>query len=252
MPRAAGDRITPMVQEPGPTWTLRGALASGWAAARESGRAIGLIQAIAIGLAVAFYASSQVQAWTLAIGEAKARGGPLAAFVAGFVAGGVLPEIARLVSRERTRFGSEALRETVFVGVVYGVVGLQVDAFYWLQSVWFGHGTDVATIAKKVAVDMLLAAPLVFVPFTVGMFLWRERRWRLSAVRELFSWSLYRDRVLSIQVMNWVVWIPVLCAVYALPLSLQFPLAALVEACWSLLLVVMARAPEPNPTPAAG
>lgn len=211
---------------------------AGAAAAKSNVRPILFIQALAVALVLSYWLIPSSRGLADWIGASKAASGPLGAFVAGFIAGGIVPEFARLVTRERKR---PDLAETAFVGFVYGVIGLLVDAFYFLQSHWFGDRVDVPTVVLKVSVDMLLAAPLVFVPVTVGLFLWRESGFSLRAVPSFFNLRVYQERVLSIQVMNWVVWTPVLFAVYALPLSLQFPLAALVEACWSLLVVVMAR-----------
>jgi len=233
---------------PAPTteraWTLRRALVEGWTAAKANARAMAFIQAVAAGVVVAYYAWPDFEHATRAIGPWRDRMGLPGSFVVGFIAGGLVPELAKLATRQVQRLDREALSRLGFVGLVYGVLGIQIDLFYRLQSVWFGHGVDVGTIARKLAVDMGLAAPLIFIPYSVGMFLWRERGFRLGALRELFTWQVYRARILTIQVMNWFVWIPVLCAIYALPLPLQFPLSSLIEACWSLLLVVMAAPKE--------
>ena len=193
-------------------------------------------------MVVAFYVWPEFARATEAIGPWRARYGLPMSFLLGFVAGGAVPEVAKVATRQAKRFDWRTLG---FVGLVYGLLAVQIDLFYLLQSLWFGTGTDVGTIAKKLAVDMGLAAPLVFIPYTVGMFLWRERGFRLRAIPTFFRWEIYRDRVLTIQVMNWFVWVPVLCALYALPLALQFPLSMLIEACWTLLVVVM-TAPKPD------
>lgn len=226
-------------------WTLRGAVAEGWSAARHNARAILLIQALAVAVVVAYYAWPDFAKSLDALGPWRERWGLPLSFILGFLAGGVVPEIAKLATRQTRSFNVAEARETGFVGLVYGLLAIQIDLFYRLQVLLFGHGIDPWTIAKKLAVDMGIAAPLVFIPFTVGMFLWRERGFRLGALPSLFNWKTYRDRILTIQIANWFVWIPALAAVYALPLPLQFPLSTLVEACWSLLLVVMAR---PSPT----
>lgn len=190
---------------------------------------------------IAFYTWPEFARLTEAIGPWRARYGLPLSFVLGFVAGGAVPEIAKYITRQTLRLD---LRLLVFVGFVYGILGVQIDVFYALQNSWFGSGNDLSTIAKKLFVDSGLAAPIVFIPYSVGMFLWREKGFRLSAIPGFFSWAIYRDRVLTIQVMNWFVWVPVLCALYALPLPLQFPLSMLIEACWTLLVVVMAK-PKP-------
>jgi hypothetical protein len=41
----------------------------------------------------------------------------------------------------------------LFYAVFWGVKGTEVDAFYRLQALMFGNGTDAGTIALKVLVD---------------------------------------------------------------------------------------------------
>lgn len=223
-------------------WSLRRALHEGWDAAKQNARAILLIQAATVGLVAAYYAWPEFARATEAIGPWRARYGLPLSFLLGFIAGGAVPEIAKVASRQTRRLN---WRDLGFVGLVYGLLAVQIDVFYRLQGMWFGDSADVVTIVKKLAVDMGLAAPLVFIPYTVGMFLWREQKFRLRAIPTFFRWEVYRERVLTVQVMNWFVWIPVLSALYALPLPLQFPLSMLIEACWTLLVVVM-TAPKPD------
>lgn len=230
-------------------WSFRGALTEGWEAARLNARAILLIQATAVATVILYYQWPAFAAATRGIDPWRQRWGLPLTFVLGFIAGGLIPEIAKLLTRQVTKLDRAWLSDTAFIGFVYGCIGIQVDVFYRLQAIWFGHSVDWVTIAKKLFVDMAIAAPIIFIPFTVGMFLWREHRFRLAAFRELFTLKTYRERILNIQIVNWFVWVPVLIAVYALPLPLQFPLSALVEACWSLLMVVMATKPPPASAP---
>ncbi|MCW5936571.1 MAG: hypothetical protein KIT11_04610 [Fimbriimonadaceae bacterium] len=223
---------------------IRRAFREGAAAAAKNLPAILLIQALAIAVAVAYFVWPPMRPIADKVMAVKLAAGLGGAFVAGFVAGGVLPEIAKLLTGRPRLSPADAL----FVGLVYGVLGVVVDVFYTMQGVWFGHSNDLLTVAKKLAVDMGVFAPLLFVPLSVGALLWKESGFRTAQLRGLFSWKVYRDRVFSIQVMNWLVWVPVLSALYTLPLPLQFPLAMLVEACWSLLMVVMANT-EPSKSP---
>jgi hypothetical protein len=120
-----------------------------------------------------------------------------------------------------------------------------VDVFYGLQAQWFGTGNDAATLAKKTAVDMLVFAPTVFVPYTVAAFRWRAARFKAKAFFEAWTWSGWKRTVLPTWVPNFAFWAPVLLAVYALPTDLQYPLSALATACWSLLFVFLQhRQPE--------
>lgn len=225
---------------PAAPWTLRGALEEGWSAARKNWRAILFIQILAILTVVFYYASPPFAAATSGIGPYRDRMGLPFSFVVGFVSGGLIPEIAKLVTGQTKRLDRKTIGHILFVGLVYGLLGVFIDVFYKLQGFWFGNGTDLGTVAIKLFVDMAIAAPTFFIPYSVGMFLWREKGFRIREIPGFFNRKTYRERFLTIQVINWFVWIPVLSAIYTLPLALQFPLASLIEACWSLLLVVMA------------
>jgi len=160
------------------------------------------------------------------------------AFAAGFIAGGVVPEIAKAATRRLRKIDRKWLNQTLFNGLVYGIVAVQVDLFYQLQNFLFGGGRNVATLIIETAVDMFIFAPLLSIPTAVAMFEWRSRRW--AGVGRLFRWEGYVAKVVPALIPAWAFWIPMLFCVYAMPPDLQFCLAILAEAAWSILFVFIA------------
>ena len=199
-----------------------------------------LLQTIAALLVFAYYRVETIRSAAEVLSSAKVAGGQAYVLVSGFVAGGLRPAIARIVTG-RVKLQDRAFwGETLYSGFVFAMIALEVDAFYRVQGALFGQGANLGVLLKKTAVDMFVATPIVFNP--TGMILLHARKVGFAPrrIREAFSWAFYRDWVIPTFPLNWAFWIPIVMCVYALPANLQFPFAQLSEACWSLFFVFMA------------
>ncbi len=214
-------------------WSLAEALRPGIAAVRAHWRPLAVIQLAALVVLIVYYQSPGFRDAAHVLGELKTRVGWPFAFVAGFLAGGVLPEIAQLIAGKPS-----PIKEALFNGMAYGSLGILIDGFYQLQTRWFGSSNDLGTLALKNFVDMGLAAPLVFIPYLI--FVFELRKGGINRARMVLTWSGYRDKVLPALLPNWAFWIPVLFCVYAMPPDLQFSLSTLAEAAWSIVFVFIA------------
>lgn len=201
---------------------------------------MGLVWLLAFGLAVAYYQVPSVAEAAKGLQELKARSGLLFPIVAGFIAGGILPELAKVVTRTLSK-GENVVGEAVFRGLVWSGLAVMVDAFYELQAKWFGTTPNIATLACKTIVDMFVFAPILFVPYTVGMFLWRREGYKLPAPFSAWTPSVWKREVLPTYVPNVCFWIVVLIAVYSMPTDLQYPMSALATACWSILFTFLQK-----------
>lgn len=198
-----------------------------------------LIQALAAMLVLAYYRFPEARAATESLQRFKANSGLPFSFVCGGIAGGLVPQLARIVTR-KSRLSAQFWRDTTFIALVYGIVGVQVDLFYQLQGVIFGTAIDLHTLIQKTAFDMAVASPTVFIPTAILLFEWRKAGFSLRRLVGAFTRWFYVDKVIPTLIPCWAYWIPVLFAVYAMPPNLQFPLAQLAEAAWCLLFVVIA------------
>ncbi|HMS55634.1 MAG TPA: hypothetical protein PKA27_09565 [Fimbriimonadaceae bacterium] len=215
-------------------WTIQDAIRPGIRAVQSHWRPLLVIQVVALIVVLAYYRSEWLREQTEVLSSLRSRNGPLFALVAGFLAGSVIPEFARLVSRHNLT----PIKDVLFNGFAYGTLGILINAFYDQQSRWFGNGIDVATLGIKTLVDMGIAAPLVFIPYVVVLFEWRKGGF--ARAKRILSPIGYRDVVLPALLPNWAFWIPVLFCVYAMPQSLQFSLSTLAEAAWSIVFVFIA------------
>jgi len=211
----------------------------GIAAIRGHWRPILAIQILAILIAVAYHERADVRDAAHGLEQLKRSSGILFAFVAGAMAGGLVPEFAKLVTGHLRKFDRIWLGNTVFNGLVYGFVGVQVDLFYQLQARMFGNGIDLGTLVVKTLVDMGIFAPLLSIPSAVLLYEGRKLKWH-GVVKACFRPAAYRELILPKLVVCWAFWIPVLFGVYAMPGDLQLCLALLAEAAWSILFVFIA------------
>ena len=217
--------------------SLREAVQPGVQAVRAHWAPFLLIQFFAASLVIAYYQSDQLRAIAEAPAAWKERYGFLFSFIGGFIAGGLVAELAKLLTGKVKRFDREWFGLVMFTGIGYGITGIQVDILYWGQAQIFGHGTDWLTLTKKTLADMAFFATFVSIPFMVSFFEWRRLGYSWSKLMQEWRQSFFRTKVLPGLIPCWAFWIPFLFCTYALPLKLQLTFAFLGEAAWSVLLI---------------
>lgn len=206
---------------------------------RSQAAPLAVIQLAAVALVVGYYRSGDLQTLAARLAEVKVAGGLLFSFVAGGVAGGVIPELAKLALRRISRFDRDWAAGAAYNALVYGIVGVQVDLWYQLLGRVFGTGTGAGTLLVKTAVDMSLFTTVVSIPTAVALYAWRRRGFRIEGWRGAFTRRFYAAEVWPTLIPCWAFWIPVLLCVYAMPADLQFCFAVLAEAAWSMVFVFM-------------
>jgi len=215
-------------------------LAAGAAALRRFWRPFLLIQTSAALLAIAYRVSipfreacAQAAAW-------KTAGGLPVAAATSALAGGVLPEIAKLVADR----GRSALRgrgsEVLFNIAFFALDGIVIDLLYRGEARFFGSDAQLGTVVEKVAFDQFVFSPLWSI-FIVVLFLWRQRGYSMAATLPALGRGFYQSRVVPLIVPNWLFWIPMVSIIYALPVALQFLLFVPALGAWSLIMVFIAE-----------
>ena len=126
---------------------------------------------------------------------------------------------------------------TIFAQAAFGcVIGLFCDAFFRLQSSWFGSTLELSTLVLKTLVDQFVWTVLVVSPVNAVFFFWVARDFSFRRVRQ--EWpkhGVISELVLPNLIPNWFVGIPAIFATYAFPLDLQIHVNGLVSAFWMLL-----------------
>jgi hypothetical protein len=214
---------------------LQSAFMPGWLAVRESWKPFLLIQSCAIAVAFAYYLVPGFRTGADALQRIKVAGGlPFAAAATAF-AGAILP----LVAKRLTLKVSTPVAGLAFQIGFFAVIGITVDLLYKYLAVIFGAEPTPAVVFKKVLCDQFVYSPLVSILLSTVCFSWEEHGFSLARTFAYLSNSGFTKRYVPLLVMCWWFWIPVLTAVYSLPVNLQFILFLCADGAWALLLLTV-------------
>jgi hypothetical protein len=214
-------------------------LTLGWEAARANAVPALIIQTVMLALLVAYYTNHTVFRGLNQLAHYKASHGLFFVITASIAAGAIIPEIFLILFFQRGRPNWRNLRNLLFTVPVWGFDGSLVDLLYRGQAAWFGDVVTLPVVSAKICVDQFGYNPFFAAPFGVLTYEWKNNGISLTPVRQLFTMSHYRDKILPTLVATWAVWIPLMAIIYSLPLALQFPLFGLALSFWVLLLTYM-------------
>lgn len=201
-----------------------------------------LIWSVMLAVVLAYYNHEPTRAALGIVADWKSRFGYGFSFVATGIAGGVLPEILKVLLLQGGKVRKENTDNIVFAFCFWGMTGCLVDAFYRQQAIWFGSEATPAVLVKKVLVDQFVFTPTMGTSLVVWAYEWRRCGFRPSALRGIFSLKFYRTRVFPALLAGWSVWIPAVSIIYSLPSLLQVPLFTLATSFWSLIVTFIAAA----------
>lgn len=194
----------------------------------------------------AYYRVDWARPWFDRLGVLKQQGGYLFAAVAAMIAGGVLPEAFRICGIERRLPVWRDAGSVLFAMGFWTCNGLCVDLLYRWQTVWFGAEANAAALTKKVVIDQFAYNPVFAAPFAVACYRWKNQEFSFAGMEGIFTPRGYVHQVVPTLLANWMVWIPVVVAVYSLPPLLQIPLFSLAVCFWALMLACIHAKPETN------
>ncbi len=198
-----------------------------------------ILWVLGVGLIVGYFQWPLMKEGLNWIGDVKLRFGFFFSFLSTAVFGGFLPAIIPgLIGR---REPEASARNIISATLFWGCKGLEIDLFYRLQAWTFGDTSAWQTIACKTMVDQFIYVPLVGVVNIVLFYLWRDNHFSVRKTWLALGQHWYQKRVLPLLISNWVVWIPAVAIIYALPLPLQLPIQNLVLCFWVLILVVFTK-----------
>ena len=214
-------------------------LTLGWEAARANAVPALIIQAFMLALLIAYYTNHRVSSALAGLAEFKRAHGLLFVIVASITAGALIPELFLILFFQRGCPTRRNLRNLLFTVPVWGFDGTLVDLLYRSEAAWFGDVVTLPVVAAKICVDQFGYNPAFAAPFGVLTYEWKNNGISAEPLRQLFTISHYRDKIIPTLLATWAVWIPLMAIIYSVPLALQFPLFGLALSFWVLLLTYM-------------
>jgi hypothetical protein len=211
----------------------------GWEAARANAVPALIIQAFMLALLIAYYTNHRVSSALAGLAEFKRAHGLLFVIVASITAGALIPELFLILFFQRGCPTRRNLRNLLFTVPVWGFDGTLVDLLYRSEAAWFGDVVTLPVVAAKICVDQFGYNPAFAAPFGVLTYEWKNNGISAEPLRQLFTISHYREKIIPTLLATWAVWIPLMAIIYSLPLALQFPLFGLALSFWVLLLTYM-------------
>ena len=173
------------------------------------------------------------------VGAFKTRWAVPFAFLSTAFVAAVLPFVIESLQGKPTAPGQ--YRRLAWLTLFWGYRGIEIDLFYRLQGMLFGHGNDFQTLAVKVAVDQFVYTPFWALPTYVIVLRLVDFGGFTPEMKASLSRAFLTRTLPAILFTNWMVWIPAVTLVYSLPPALQFPLFSVIMCFFILVVTLMAR-----------
>ncbi len=194
---------------------------------------------VAVATATCYYAVPWFADVLEPLAKWQRNNGPVAAFLSLAVFCGVIPGVFLCTIRSlRPR---HPLATVFAMSAWCGLWGMVNNEMYTFLSLWLGDGRDFGTLLGKTAFDQFVWTVFVIAPSNAAFCFCAGRDFSLRRMRAEWPANYVRDVFLPNLLGNWIVWIPVLCAVFAFPLPLQIQLAGLASSFWTLMCLQIGR-----------
>lgn len=200
-----------------------------------------IVQGVMLGLFLAYHYYPPTTALLNQLADLKACWGYAYSAATAIIAGAFVPELLRIVVFQNLKLRRSNLDNLLFTIPFWCLMGVTVDGFYRLQSLWFGGEPVFAVVVKKVLVDQFVYNPLFAAPFTAMLYDWKNRGYGRHGLGVFFTAGYYRNVVVPTLFATWGVWIPVVTILYSLPPLLQIPLFGLALSMWVMLYTWMSE-----------
>ena len=205
----------------------------GWNSIKANKIPMFILWFFAFALVYAYYHLPQAKQLLQPVFDFQIHGGWKAAVANRVVFCGLLPGafLFAIRSIRPRRIVATSLANCIWMGL-WGILS---NLFFTMQSSVFGDGIDFRTVLCKVLTDKCVWSGLLCVPLNSVFFFWEGRDFSFDRLRTEWPKSYLKAMYLPLLAADFMVWIPVQCAVYMFPLPLQIQLVGFAGAFWSLV-----------------
>ncbi len=172
--------------------------------------------------------------WLDQLGRLKKEHGFLYSALATSFFGGVIPFACLLLQRNIPE--GKKVSWLIFFIFFWAIKGIEVDAFYRLQVFIFGESKSIGVIFYKVLNDLFVYCVFWSAPVTAIFYGWKQADFAWSDVQEIRNPRKLVSESIFLLISTWIIWIPALAVVYAMPSNLQIPCFNL-NLCFFVLVI---------------
>lgn len=133
----------------------------------------------------------------------------------------------------------------LFFLMYWGIKGMEVDAFYRLQGYLFGYESSFSTILTKVLVDQFVYCIFWSAPFTALFYGWKKAGFKFVTDPPWLSVRFICEESIFLLISTWIIWIPSVSIIYAMPENLQIPLFN-ITLCFFVLVISVLEKQSPS------
>ena len=133
----------------------------------------------------------------------------------------------------------------LFFLMYWGIKGMEVDAFYRLQGYLFGYESTFITILTKVLVDQFVYCIFWSAPFTALFYGWKKAGFKFVKDPRWLSVRFICEESIFLLISTWIIWIPSVSIIYAMPENLQIPLFN-ITLCFFVLVISVLEKQSPS------
>jgi len=200
---------------------------------------------LALGIVLLWLFVPEVKKVLEALGRIKESSGLLYSALATALFGGFIPFLWTTFAfkgpQSAQRSAGDLLKRAAFFLLFWAWKGIEVDLFYQLQALLFGTEAKASVIIPKVVMDQFVYNPLWAGPSQIVAYYFLDNQFSFKALKDRSLWRSMPQRMLSVLLSTWAIWIPMVSIIYSMPANLQIPLFNLVLCFWSLLLASLTR-----------
>jgi hypothetical protein len=194
-----------------------------------------VLWSIGLALVIAYYFHPPTHAALERLVGLRAKIGLLFPILGTVLCGAILPVL--YLRRDPAVRNDYRFKNIVFLCLFWAYKGIEIEFWYRFLAYVIGPGNDVRTVAIKGFIDQAIYCPFFAVPLTVIGLSFNHAGLRAAPlIADFRAGHWYRRHIFPTLLANAIIWVPVVCLVYSMPLSLQTVLFDLVL-CFYILIV---------------
>ncbi len=217
---------------------------NGWQGAKANFIPGLVIAATAALLVAAYYAFPAVRERLTGLQNLRQAWGIWFSMLSSVIGAGLIPSLYLMATGKGRRDRRGAI-DLLYICLVWALNAVIVDNFYTFQNWLWGSSLALTVLLAKVLFDQFVFTPFLAIQQIALFFRFRDLNYDVQALGRALRDDWIIKVIIPMLVAAWLTWLPGMLVIYALPLSLQFPMMVLLECFYALEIAFVSSKVEP-------